>query len=107
MRRLLLAAALTLTAGALPAAPAHAGAGACVVTSGVPVCAGTCSYGDAITVITLGVSATGRASCGGTTVDCAAFKVPCTDSGTATGSGALSCSGTAPVVICLVLPSSR
>lgn len=106
MRRLLIAAAVA-AAAAVPVAPAHAGVGACVVTAGFPVCAGTCSYGDTITVVTLGVSSTGRASCGGTTVDCTAFKTPCTDSGTAGGSGALSCSGTAPVVICLVTGTAR
>ena len=107
MRRLLLAGALALTA-AVPAAPASAGVGACVVAVNFPVCAGTCSAGDTVTVIVVGTSAqNGTASCGGASPDCTAFRVPCTESETASGSGALSCSGSAPVVICLVLPSSR
>ncbi|HWL35196.1 MAG TPA: hypothetical protein VNQ77_03295 [Frankiaceae bacterium] len=101
MRRLLLAG--LLAAAAIPAAPAHAGPAACVTAANFPVCAGTCSPGDPITVIVVGVSAYGRASCGGGQADCAAFKTPCIDTtGRATGSGQLTCSGTAPVVICLV-----
>ena len=106
MRRLIFAATLACAA-ALPVAPADAGVGACVVTAGFPVCGGTCSTGDTITVVTVGASATGTASCGGTNVSCNAYKVPCTRSGTAGGSGALNCSGTSPVVICLVTGTAR
>ena len=102
MRRLLLAAA-ALSVAALPAAPASAGPAACVVAEGFPVCAGTCSPGDPITVVAVGLSAeSGTASCGGSSVSCNAFRVPCRRSATTSGSGALRCSGTAPVVICLV-----
>ena len=101
MRRLLLAG--LLAAAAIPASPAHAGPAVCVTAANFPVCAGTCSPGDPITVIVLGVSARGTASCGGGEADCTAYKVPCIDtSGRASGSGQLNCSGTAPVVICLV-----
>lgn len=106
MRRLLLAAAIAATA-ALPAGPAHAGPAVCVVTAGFPVCAGNCSPGDPLTVVVVGASATGTASCGGGTAQCNAYKLPCVGSGQASGSGALSCSGTAPVVICLVGVSAR
>lgn len=100
MRRLLVAG--LLAAAAIPAGPAHAGPAVCVSALNVPVCAGTCQSGDPITVIVLGVSATGTASCGGGSAGCTAFKAPCTDGGTAGGSGQLHCGGTAPVVICLV-----
>ncbi|HVF04342.1 MAG TPA: hypothetical protein VNA20_05855 [Frankiaceae bacterium] len=106
MRRLLLSAA-ALSIAALPVAPAQAGPAVCVVTAGFPVCAGTCRAGDPITVVAAPFSSTGTASCGGTTVSCTAFKVPCTDSGTASGSGALQCSGSAPVVICIVGIAAR
>ena len=102
MRRLVLAGLLGLAA-ALPAAPAHAGPAACVVTAGFPVCAGNCAPGDPITVIAIGTGATtGTASCGGSSVSCTAFRGVCTRTGTTSGSGALSCRGTATVVICLV-----
>lgn len=102
MRRLLLAAA-SAVALAVPATPADAGPAACVVTAGFPVCAGTCRPGDPITVVAVGTGAqNGTASCGGSSTSCTAFRLPCRSSTTASGSGQLSCSGTAPVVICIV-----
>jgi hypothetical protein len=101
MRRLLLAG--LLAAAAVPASPAHAGPAVCVSALNVPVCAGTCQNGDPITVVVVGTSAqNGTASCGGGSASCTAFRVPCTDTGTAGGSGQLHCGGSAPVVICLV-----
>ena len=99
MRRLLVAA--LVAAATIPAVPAQAGPAACVQAAGFPVCAGTCSFGDPLTVIVLG-NGDGRASCGGGSADCFAFRGVCTSSGQAGGSGALRCSGSAPVVICLV-----
>jgi hypothetical protein len=107
MRRVAAAAALLVSA-ALPAAPANAGVGACVVTAGFPVCAGTCSPGDTLTVIAVGTSAqSGTVSCGGSSQTCYAFRVPCTDTTTTSGSGAMRCSGSAPVVVCLNLGTAR
>lgn len=106
MRRLLLSAA-AISVAAFPVAPAQAGPAACVVTAGFPVCAGTCRPGDPITVVAAPFSSTGTASCGGTSVSCTAFKVPCSNSGVASGSGALQCSGSAPVVVCVVGVSAR
>ena len=101
MRRLLLAA--LVAAAAIPAGPAHAGPAVCVSAVGFPVCAGNCAPGDPITVIVVGTSAqNGSATCGGGEARCTAFRLPCIGSDTAGGSGALNCSGTAPVVICLV-----
>lgn len=97
MRRLLLAAALL---AALPAAPASAGPAACAVASGFPVCAGTCSSGDPVTVVALGVGQ-GVARCGGNVAaDCPAFRGVCTGSGTAPSGGALTCGGSSAVVLC-------
>lgn len=101
MRRLLLASAIALAA-AVPAAPASAGPAACVVTNGIPVCAGNCSTGDPVNVYVLGVG-DGDAYCGGNhAAGCYAFRGVCTDSGRAPSGGALSCRGSAPVVICVV-----
>lgn len=103
MRRLLLAAA-SAVALAVPVTPAAAGPAACVVTSGIPVCAGNCSSGDPITVYVVGTGApTGTASCGGGEARCTAFRGACSGSGRATGSGSLSCSGpSGAVVVCVV-----
>ena len=101
MRRLLLAAAVAAVA-AVPIAPAHAGPAACVVTSGIPVCAGNCSTGDPVDVYVVGVGS-GTAYCGGSAAaSCPSFRGACTGSGRAPSGGALTCRGTAPVVICVV-----
>ena len=101
MRRLLLAASVLAL---VPAVPAHAGPAACVVARGFPVCAGTCSPSDPITVV--GVSASGAqtaaASCGGGTASCITFRFVCTGSAASSGSGALSCGGSADIVVCTV-----
>lgn len=97
MRRLLLAAILA----AVPVAPAHAGPAECVVADGFPVCVGTCSFNDVITVRAVG-GGSGTASCGGATASCFAFRGTCTDSARATGSGSLTCSGSAQLVVCSV-----
>lgn len=99
MRRLLLAG--LLAAAAIPLGPAHAGPAACVVAEGFPVCAGNCANGDPVTVIVLGVGS-GTASCGGADATCYGFRGVCTTGDQASGPGALSCGGSAPVVICLV-----
>ena len=106
MRTLLLAsAALALT---VPVGPAQAGPAYCVVTAGFPVCAGTCRPGEPVSVQATGSGGTyGAASCGGATPRCTVFRVTCSDSGTATGSGALTCSGTAQLVVCSVGLSPR
>ena len=102
MRRLLLAGLLVLA----PVTPASAGAGACVVTAGVPACVGTCSPGDTITVTVIG-NGSGTASCGGATASCASLRVACTDSDRATSFGVLTCSGSGDVVICGVGSSAN
>jgi hypothetical protein len=102
MRRLLLAAALA-AAAAVPAVPAHAGPAVCVAAVGFPVCAGNCQSGDQITVYAVGTGATtGRASCGGSTASCTAFRAVCSGSARAGSSGSLSCGGSAQLVICVV-----
>ena len=99
MRRLLLASLLALVAGA-PAA--HAGPAACVVASGIPACAGNCSTGDPVNVYAVG-SGSAYARCGGNpAASCSGFRGTCTGSGTAPSGGALTCGGTAAVVVCLV-----
>ena len=99
MRRLLLASLLVVAASA-PAA--HAGPGACVVASGFPVCAGTCSTGDPVNVVGIG-SGSAVARCGGNVAaQCFGFRGACSGSGTAPSGGALTCGGTAAVVICIV-----
>ena len=97
MRRLLLASLLLAAAAGAP--PASAGPAVCVVTSGFPVCAGTCQRGESVGVTAIGGG--GSASCGGATASCFDI-VRCSASSTATGSGSLSCGGSAIVVICTV-----
>lgn len=94
MRRLLLAGLLALA----PVAPASAGPATCTVTNGFPVCAGTCRSGDTISVRVVGIGQ-GVASCGGVSPDCYSARVSCTDSATATSSGALTCSGASSAVV--------
>jgi hypothetical protein len=88
MRRLFLACLLA----AVPAVPASAQPGACVATSALPVCAGTCRAGDVISVTAVG--ATGTVSCGGTTRSCFPDSGTCTASGFALSSGPLTCTVT-------------
>lgn len=107
MRRLLFAGLLAVSA-AVPTTPAVAGPAYCVVTAGFPVCAGTCRPGEPVSVQATGSGGTyGTASCGGASAHCTVFRVTCSDSATATGSGSLSCSGTAQVVVCSVGLSPR
>lgn len=91
MRRLLLACLLA----AVPVLPASASPGECVVANGFPVCAGTCSTGEVISVSIVGLDAIGSASCGGATAQCFVIRGTCTATARATSSGALTCKLTA------------
>jgi hypothetical protein len=89
MRRLLLACLVSVAA----AVPASASPGECVAVDAFPVCAGTCSPGERITVRVVG-NATGTASCGGATATCFAFRATCTASAVASSFGSLTCTVT-------------
>ena len=110
MRTLALLSAASLTLAFQ--APAHAGVGACVVsTLGVNTCVPpfiSCQRGDVVTVLVFG-RGTGLARCGDAIAACPATPVPCTASDGVRFGGVLSCEidpyGTEDVTaICLVAP---